>query len=92
MVDVAEAEMENSLDPDYVSKMGAAKDTLADCKYRDVNVVTGEEGQPTLYSLLTDFRPGNFVYNVINREGKCDVTKIQICGIMGLVNIPYLFV
>lgn len=29
VVDVAEAEMENSLDPDYVSKMGAAKDTLA---------------------------------------------------------------
>lgn len=44
MVDVAEAEMENSLDPDYVSKMGAAKDTLANCKYKDANVVIGEEG------------------------------------------------
>lgn len=45
MVDVAEAEMENSLDPDYVSKMSAAKDTLANCKCRDVNVVIEEEGQ-----------------------------------------------
>lgn len=32
VVDVAEAEMENSLDPDYVAKMGAAKDALGDCK------------------------------------------------------------
>ena len=63
MVDVAEAEMENSLDPDYVSKMGAAKDTLANCKYKDANVVIGEEGQPTLCSLLTDFQPTNFVYS-----------------------------
>lgn len=31
VVDVAEAEMENSLDPDYVAKMGAAKDALGDC-------------------------------------------------------------
>ena len=32
MVDVAEAEMENSLDPEYVSKIQAAKDTLGNCK------------------------------------------------------------
>lgn len=32
MVDVAEAEMENSLDPDYVNKMAAAKDNLGQCK------------------------------------------------------------
>lgn len=63
MVDVAEAEMENSLDPDYVSKMGAAKDTLANCKYRNVNMVIGEDGQPTLYSLFTDFQPTNFFYS-----------------------------
>ena len=32
VVDVAEAEMENSLDPDYVAKMAAAKDNLGQCK------------------------------------------------------------
>ena len=32
MVDVAEAEMENSLDPEYVTKMGTAKDGLGNCK------------------------------------------------------------
>lgn len=32
VVDVAEAEMENSLDPDYVVKMAAAKDNLGQCK------------------------------------------------------------
>ena len=32
VVDVAEAEMENSLDPEYVSKIQAAKDTLGNCK------------------------------------------------------------
>ena len=32
VVDVAEAEMENSLDPEYVSKVQAAKDTLGNCK------------------------------------------------------------
>jgi len=31
VVDVAEAEMENSLDPDYVAKMGAAKEALGNC-------------------------------------------------------------
>lgn len=31
-MDVAEAEMENSLDPDYVAKMAAAKDNLGQCK------------------------------------------------------------
>lgn len=31
VVDVAEAEMENSLDPDYVAKMAAAKDDLGQC-------------------------------------------------------------
>ena len=33
VVDVAEAEMENSLDPDYVAKMAAAKDKLGQCKH-----------------------------------------------------------
>lgn len=32
VVDVAEAEMENSLDPDYVAKMAAAKDNLGQCR------------------------------------------------------------
>ena len=32
VVDVAEAEMENSLDPEYVSKVQAAKDALGNCK------------------------------------------------------------
>ncbi|KAL9979828.1 hypothetical protein ACROYT_G017545 [Oculina patagonica] len=31
VVDVAEAEMENSLDPDYVAKMAAAKENLGQC-------------------------------------------------------------
>ena len=33
VVDVAEAEMENSLDPDYAAKMTAAKDNLGYCKF-----------------------------------------------------------
>jgi len=37
VVDVAEAEMENSLDPDYVAKMGAAKEALGNCKYDIAN-------------------------------------------------------
>ena len=38
MVDVAEAEMENSLDPEYVSKMAAAKDALGNCKSAIANM------------------------------------------------------
>ena len=35
VVDVAEAEMENSSDPNYVAKVEAAKDVLANCEYKD---------------------------------------------------------
>ena len=84
MVDVAEAEMENSLDPDYVSKMGAAKDTLANCKYR-----VEKKGNRLCIPFKLTFSPQILLTtnNVINRKEMCDVKKIHICEIMGLVNI-----
>lgn len=40
VVDVAEAEMENSLDPDYAAKMAAAKDNLGQCETKVFHALT----------------------------------------------------
>ena len=55
MVDVAEAEMENSLDPDYVAKMAAAKDNLGHCKCFMSNTAQNQETRK------------NFVYRLSGR-------------------------
>ena len=49
MVDVAEAEMENSLDPDYVAKMAAAKENLGQCKCFMYNTVQKQETRKNFF-------------------------------------------